>query len=282
MQEEHSGFLMKFSVITPCLNAAAHIEETVASLNAQSALRDGTASLQHIVCDGGSTDGTLDILQRMAQPHMRIASQKDGGMYDALARGLRLADGEVIAYLNAGDYYHPHAFGVVREVMAANADCRWLTGYAVTYNEAGAVVRSVLPYRYRTSLHRCGAYGRQLPFVQQESTFWKRELLQAVDLERLAGLRLAGDYYLWRCFAESAELHIVSAYLGGFRHHAGQLSENLDAYLAEMRGLADAPGPPELLLALCDKLLWYAPPGLKKMANPRTLHLYDQRSGRWD
>jgi glycosyltransferase involved in cell wall biosynthesis len=75
MQEEHSGFSMKFSVITPCLNAAAHIEETVASVSAQAALRDGSASLQHIVCDGGSTDGTLDILQRIAQPHMRIASQ---------------------------------------------------------------------------------------------------------------------------------------------------------------------------------------------------------------
>ena len=273
---------MRFSVVTPCLNAAPLIEETIASVAAQSALRDGSAGLQHIICDGGSTDGTLEILRRLEQPHMRILSQQDRGMYDALARGLRLADGDVVAYLNAGDYFHPRAFAVVQEVMAAHPQCRWLTGYAVTYNEAGAAVRFVLPYRFRRRLHRCGAYGRFLPFVQQESTFWKRELMDGVDFERLAGFRLAGDYYLWRCFAERADLHVVSAHLGGFRQHAGQLSEDHGAYFAEMRRLAEPPGPLAMVLALCDKLMWHAPAGVKKMANPRELHLHDARSGRWD
>lgn len=273
---------MKFSVVTPCLNAAAHIEETVASVSAQSALRNGSASLEHIVCDGGSTDGTLDILHRIGGPQLRVLSQADGGMYEALARGLRLAQGDVIAYLNAGDYFHPHAFTVVREVMAAHANCRWLTGYAADYSASGAAVLFVLPYRYRRRLIRCGAYGRFLPFIQQESTFWRRELMDQVDLERLSRLRLAGDYYLWRCFAESEELHVVSAHLGGFRFHAGQLSENQDAYLAEMRGLATTPGPADLALMLCDKVLWYAPPAVKKCANRRGLHRFDQRAGRWD
>jgi glycosyltransferase involved in cell wall biosynthesis len=273
---------MKFSVVTPCLNAARHIEETVASVSAQSAVRDGSAALEHIVCDGGSTDGTLEILRRMETPNLRVLSQPDGGMYDALARGLRQATGDVLAYLNAGDYFHPHAFSVVQAVMGTHPDCRWLTGFAVDYNENGAAVRNVLPYRFRTRLHRCGAYGRFLPYVQQESTFWKRELMARVDLERLPRLRLAGDYYLWRCFAEEAELHVVSAHLGGFRLHAGQLSENINAYLDEMRGMAAAPGPADFALMLCDKILWYAPPAVKKALNPRAMHLYDHAAGRWD
>src|SRR5262245_19402311 len=134
MQEEHSGFPVKFSVITPCLNAASHIEETITSVGGQAALRDGSATLEHIVCDGGSTDGTLEILRRMERPHMRISSQKDRGMYDALARGLREASGDLVAYLNAGDYFHPHAFTVVSEVMTAFPNCRWLTGWAQVYN----------------------------------------------------------------------------------------------------------------------------------------------------
>lgn len=272
---------MKFSVVTPCLNAASHIEETVASVSAQSAVRSGSDTVEHIICDGGSNDATLEILRRIALPHMRIVTHQDGGMYEALASGLRLASGDILAYLNAGDYFHPHAFSVVRDVMTAQPDCRWLSGYTVDYSESGAAVLFVLPYRYRRRLIRCGAYGAYLPFVQQESTFWRRDLMQRVDLDRLARLRLAGDYYLWKCFAESADLHIVAAHLGGFRFHAGQLSENLAAYAGEMKSLAETPGPLDFALMLFDKLLWYAPPAVKKWANPRLLHLYDQRTGRW-
>ncbi len=273
---------MKFSIVTPCLNAAVHIEETVASVLGQSSLRQGTDSLEYIVCDGGSTDGTLEILRRFENPGMKVLSLRDGGMYDALARGLRGAGGDVLAYLNAGDYYHPHAFSVVREVMAAHPDCRWLTGYAVDYSESGAAFCVTLPYRFRRRLHRCGAYGRFLPFVQQESTFWRRELMDKVDLDRLAGFKLAGDQYLWRSFAETADLHVAAACLGGFRHHAGQLSEAVAAYFAERESLVEAPGALDFALILCDKLLWHAPPAVKKWANPRGLHIYDPRSDRWD
>ena len=272
---------MKFSVVTPCLNAASHIEETVASVSAQAALQSGAASLEHIICDGGSTDGTLEILRRIEKTHMRVTSRKDGGMYEALAHGLRSASGDVLAYLNAGDYLHPHAFTVVQDIMAAFPDCRWLTGWAVAYNESGAAVRLDVPPRYRRRLHRCGAYELYLPAVQQESTFWKRELMAQVDFERLSRLKLAGDFYLWRCFAEVDELHIVSAQLGGFRIHPGQLSGNRAAYLGEFKQLAAAPGALDFILMLCDKILWYAPPAVKKFLNPRGFHIYDFGARRW-
>ena len=273
---------MKFSVVTPCLNAASHIEETVASVSAQAALQNGAASLEHIICDGGSTDGTLDILRRIEKPHMRVISQKDDGMYEALARGLRGASGDVIAYLNAGDYLHPHAFTVVQDIMAAVPECRWLTGWAIAYNESGAAVRLDLPPRYRKRLHLCGAYGRFLPAVQQESTFWKRDLMAQVDFDRLSRMRLAGDFYLWRCFAEADDLHIVSAQLGGFRIEPGQLSGDRAAYIAELKGMAEAPGPVDFILMLYDKILWYAPPAVKKFLNPGGFHYYDFGARRWN
>ena len=273
---------MKFTVVTPCLNAAAHIEETVASVLGQSALKDGSAALEYLVCDGASTDGTLEALRRLGHPAMRVLSQPDGGMYEALARGLRLASGDVVAYLNAGDYLHPHAFAAVRDVLDAHPDCRWLTGYAVDYNAEGAVVRVVLPYRFRRRLVLRGAYdGRLLPFIQQESTFWRRDLQQGLDYDTLARLRLAGDHFLWRAFARTAELHVVSAQLGGFRFHAGRLSENLAAYRAEMRSLAEPLGVLDRAQMLADRLLWYAPPAVKKALNPGALHLFDQSAGRW-
>jgi hypothetical protein len=103
-----------------------------------------------------------------------------------------------------------------------------------------------------------------------------------VDLERLSRLRLAGDYYLWRCFAEADDLHIVSAQLGGFRIQPGQLSADRAAYVEEMKRIAAAPGPLDFALMLCDKILWYAPPAVKKFLNPRRFHLYDFGARRWD
>jgi len=72
----------------------------------------------------------------------------------------------------------------------------------------------------RAHLFACGAYGRMLPFVQQESTFWRRELHQHLDLQELSRLRYAGDAYLWTAFSRRAKLHVVQAALGGFRFHA--------------------------------------------------------------
>jgi glycosyltransferase involved in cell wall biosynthesis len=273
---------MKFSVVTPCYNAASRIEETVAAIGAQAAVRDGKATLEHIICDGGSTDGTLEILRRLEQPHMRISSRKDGGMYDALARGLREATGDVVAYLNAGDYFHPQAFTVVMEILASFPQCRWLTGWALALNSAGAAVRLEMPPRYRRRLQRCGAYGGFLPPVQQESTFWRRELHANVDFGRLASLKLAGDHYLWRCFAETDDLHIVSAQLGGFRIEPGQLSGDRAGYRNETLALADAAGPVDGALMLYDKLTWYLPPALKKLLNPGQVHLYDHNAARWN
>lgn len=272
---------MKFSIVTPCLNARSRIEETVASIAQQAANCASGDVIEHIICDGGSTDGTLELLRRFEGAHLRVDSQPDTGMYQALARGLRQASGDVLAYLNAGDYLHTRALSVVGEVFSSHRDCRWLTGYAVEYNEAGVAVGFQLPYRYRRRLIRCGAYGRFLPFVQQESTFWRRELMARVDLERLAHLRLAGDAYLWRCFAETDELRVVSAYLGGFRRHAGQLSEDRRGYLEELRGLSAAPGWLDWPLIACDKLLWQAPRPLKKAMNPDGLYFFDHDSGRW-
>lgn len=273
---------MKFSVVTPCLDAAAHIEETVASVLGQSALRDGGATLEYLVCDGGSTDGTLERLAKIASPALRVVSRADRGMYDALSRGLKHATGDVVAYLNAGDYFHPHAFAAVRDVMTTFPDCRWLTGYAVDYNAAGSVVRVVLPYRFRRPLIRAGAYdGGLLPFIQQESTFWRRELQAELDYDALAGLRYAGDALLWRTFARSAELHVAATQLGGFRFHAGQLSENLHAYLAELRGLAEPAGILDRWWMLADRVLWFAPPAVKQRLAGGCLHIYDQAAGRW-
>jgi glycosyltransferase involved in cell wall biosynthesis len=275
---------MKFTIVTPCRNAESLIGDTMRSVLEQSALASGRAELQYIICDGASTDGTLDAVRRFESPHVTIDSKPDSGMYDALARGFRQAEGDWIGYLNAGDLLADHAFDIILDA-AEQHPVQWLTGIATRYSERGAVTYFSLPYRYRRSLMVAGQYTRRppfyLPWIQQESTFWRASLLRLVDLDRLRSFRYAGDCYLWSCFAREADLHIVAAQLAGFRHHAGQLSDVKSRYKAEVSAFAPAPRIRDAVWGVIDNVLWYAPWRVKKMLNRRLMLQYDFRTGRW-
>jgi glycosyltransferase involved in cell wall biosynthesis len=103
------------SVITPCLNAARFIEEAIGSVLAQ-----GYPPFEHIVIDGGSPDGTLDILRRY--PHLRWVSEADRGQADAMNKGFAAAKGEIVVYLNADDYFEPNAFNAVAAAFDRGAN----------------------------------------------------------------------------------------------------------------------------------------------------------------
>lgn len=270
--------------MTPCRNAASLIADTVRSVVNQSAVVSGRAELDYAVYDGASTDGTLDVIRGLAAPNVSVHSAPDAGMYDALARGLRQADGDWVAYVNAGDMLAERAFDTILDV-AEQHDVQWITGIAARYSERGAVTYFSLPFRYRRPLTIAGQYTRRspffLPWIQQESTFWRGPLTRLADLERLARFRRAGDAYLWSCFAREADLHIVAAQLGGFRHHPAQLSDAKRIYKREVAEFAPPPRWRDAAFAITDNLLWYAPWRVKKMFNRRLMLQYDFRSGRW-
>ena len=275
---------MKFSIVTPCRNAESLIADTIRSVVNQSAVLSGRAELDYAIYDGASTDGTLAVIRDVGAPNVSVYSASDDGMYDALARGLQHADGDWIAYLNAGDMLAERAFDTILDV-AEKHDVRWITGIAARYSERGAVTYFSLPFRYRRSLMIAGQYTRRppffLPWIQQESTFWRGSLLRLVDLGRLGGLRRAGDAYLWSCFAREADLHIVAAQLGGFRHHPEHLSDEKRIYKREVAAFAPSPRLRDLVWAVTDNILWYAPWRVKKMFNRRLMLQYDFRTGQW-
>jgi glycosyltransferase involved in cell wall biosynthesis len=271
--------ISRFTVVTPCKDAASRALSTAESIVRQRAVLSGRVTLQYVVCDGGS-DGTAELLRRELGDAVVVRRERDRGMYDALAKGLRMADGDVVSYLNAGDVYHPSAFDVVADVMEAHR-VRWLTGMQVRCNEALQVTSATVPFRYRRDLLVRGLYGRRLPFLMQEATFWARSLHATVDLDALAALRLAGDAYLWRCFAREEEPAIVASYLGGFTLHSGRLSGDLAAYREEVGRLADPPRALDGLRAWWERRLWRTLSlAGRKRRNPR-LFLWDEESERW-
>jgi glycosyltransferase involved in cell wall biosynthesis len=102
--------VMKFSVITPCLNRAELIGPTIESVIAQD-----YSDFEHWIIDGGSTDGTLDLLKRYR--HLRLVSEADRGVYDAMNKGIRLATGEVLILLNSDDLLARGAFSLVADIF---------------------------------------------------------------------------------------------------------------------------------------------------------------------
>jgi len=275
-----------FTVITPCFNAAHLIAETVASITTQSLFTRGKARLEYILCDGGSTDQTVRIAERILKEapncDYQIVSEPDKGMYDALVKGLKRTTGDYCSYLNAGDLYAPGCFEVLAELLVSE-QIQWITGLRVLINNNAQVTGVRLPFRYTRSFVRKGYYGRLLPFIQQESTFWRCNLIGTLDLEYLKTLKLAGDYYLWAQFATHADLYIAETQIGAFRIHKGQKSEDKSAYFKERKSflkpaglslLADLPG------ILFEWLYFFADYN-KTKANRKTIISYNHNLGQW-
>lgn len=160
--------LPSITVITPCMNAAATIGETLESVRSQ-----GYPRLEHVVVDGGSTDTTLDLLR--AASGVRWLSEPDRGRVDAANKGARMATGEVIAWLNADDRYEPGALGAVGEAFARNPGTIWASGYCRIINGEGREVRRAVTAYKRFLLRRWSVplYLTQ-NFVSDPATFLRR------------------------------------------------------------------------------------------------------------
>ncbi|MCF8069388.1 MAG: glycosyltransferase [Desulfobacterales bacterium] len=271
------------SIITPCLNSEHLIAETIQSVISNKAVVRNNVNLEYIICDGNSSDHTVQIVENMFSKiqqkniSTQIICEKDSGLYDALAKGLKKASGNFISYINAGDLYSPHAFEIVSDIFNMYP-VKWLTGLRVSYNEKSHLKGSFLPYTYRNRLIQTGLYSDQiLPFIQQESTFWHYSLNNLIDYDMLRKFNYAGDYYLWNKFSQKEKLYIVEAWLGGFKTHRYQLSEQIQSYHNEMNKIATNPNFFDYMIALFDKILWQSPATVKRYINRKTLFRFDPK-----
>ena len=225
---------LKISIVTPTYNSEEYLEKCILSIKGQS-----YTNFEHIIVDGGSTDGTLDIIKKYENTYpMKWISEPDEGMYDAINKGFLMASGDIYAWLNSDDFYFPWTFQVVSTVFE-NKKIEWLTGMPSNTKKYGTCEITYqlpnLPTVYCTPLIRKGVYdGRTMYFVQQESCFWSRKLW-----EQVGGLdktyKLAGDYFLWRKFAHRARLFTVHCNLASFRIHDNQKSEDIETYFRETK-----------------------------------------------
>lgn len=175
---------MKISVITVCYNSQATIERSI-----QSVVDQQWPDVEHIVIDGGSNDGTLEILERF-RPHLAsLVSEPDKGIYDAMNKGLARASGEVVCFLNADDQYaDPTVLTEVAQQMRMHKLDALVAD--VGFFKAGEPTRMIRRYRSDRFSPQKLAWG-WMP--AHPGFFLKREVAQRVGLFK-TDYRIAGDY----------------------------------------------------------------------------------------
>jgi glycosyltransferase involved in cell wall biosynthesis len=167
--------LPRLTVITPSLNQAQFLERTLRSV-----LDQEYPDLEYIVMDGGSTDGSVDILQRYDDRLSHWVSEPDKGQSWAINRGIERATGDVIAYINSDDYYLPGAFAAALPFFEDPA-VRWVAGASEYREEDGTLDFLWLPTQPVGSRPK---WVRNTWYVPQASSFWRRDVFEEFGLLR--------------------------------------------------------------------------------------------------
>ena len=216
----------KISVVMPSLNQCGYLREAL-----QSVVDQRYPALELIVMDGGSTDGSLEVIRSFEEHVSHWQSCEDGGQADAINKGFAKATGEVLCWLNSDDVLLPGALNAVTYAFEANPGWNWLSAPSLRFGERLHRLDGVsfLPRRRVEWLLRCP--------LSQPSTFWKRRLF-----EQHGGLdesyHFALDYEYWVRFVFGGEsVHLLSRPLSAYRLHdtSKTVSESEKFRLEEVR-----------------------------------------------
>jgi glycosyltransferase involved in cell wall biosynthesis len=212
------------TVVTACYNRAACVGAAV-----ESALAQDYPHVEHLVIDGASTDGSLDVLRRYG--HLRVVSERDRGVYDAFNKGVRLARGEVIGLLNTDDVYEPNVFGEVMARFRADPSLMCVSGGARVVGGAGQTVMGW----HRSDDCRLTVYNvlRRAPIIN--ARFFRRAAHERVGaFDERYPLAADVDFLIRAAFLglrDEALGRVVYVY----RQHGGSLTINGDPHQTRAR-----------------------------------------------
>lgn len=237
------------SIVIPSFNNGAYLEHAIRSV-----LLQGYPRLELIVMDGGSTDGTFQVIEKYESWLKHWVSRRDRGPAAALTAGFGYASGDILGFLNADDFYLADALGTVARCFARAPSADVLSGHGHFATATGDLGAPMFSDRWSRTRFRYGAC-----VLLQPATFFRRAAYERVGGFRDSG-RLCWDMELWADLARTgASFGTMAAFLAAFRLHANSMTaspehqrrrrDDARAVMAEMRGRPES--IPDRLLHSC-------------------------------
>lgn len=206
--------LPRITIITPSYNQAAFIERTI-----QSVLSQDYPNLEYIIMDGGSRDGTIEVLKRH-KGDLKYFSQKDSGQSHGINKGLKIATGDIIGYLNSDDYLEKGALAKIVNFFQTHKEASWVTGKCSIVDHKDNHVRSTVTV-YKNFCLKYLRYKEVfciIQFISQPATFWRKNVVDTVGyFDESLHYDMDLDYWLrvWNKFA----LFFIDEYVANYRVH---------------------------------------------------------------
>jgi len=197
---------MQISIVIPSFNQGVYIGETIKSI-----LDQKEKDVEIIIVDNKSTDKTKEILEKYKN-QIKIISEKDRGQTDAINKGMEMAKGDILAYLNSDDYYEPGSLKTVREFFRDNTEAKIIYGQGKLVDEKGRMIRM-----YKTEHPTLDSLFREC-VISQPTVFMRREVFEKIG-EFDTNLNYAMDYDYWIRVGKKYRFHYIDRILASTRIH---------------------------------------------------------------
>jgi glycosyltransferase involved in cell wall biosynthesis len=205
--------LPKLSIVTPSFNQVQYIEETLHSVRKQ-----GCREVEHLIMDGASTDGTVDLLKRYSSTpgweYVHWISESDRGQSDAINKGFRKATGGIIGWLNSDDLFEAGSFSAVLAVFDAHPEIDFVYGDYRIMDSAGKTIILKREIDFDWNIMLCG-----LNYIAQPNVFFRRRVFDKLGYLN-ESLHYVMDYEFWlRAASNGFRFHHVAQTLAACRWH---------------------------------------------------------------
>ena len=210
MSYRNMNNIPKITIVTPSYNQGEFIERTI-----QSVLNQNYPNIEYIICDGGSTDNTIEILNKYSSQISWWCSEKDNGQTDAINKGMKRATGDIVCWINSDDVLLPNSLDYVGNFFRENTDIDFIMGISLEIDKYDNICKKTHTILTKWMALR-GAYN-----INQQGMFWRRTVFERIGYLDATYHACMDAEFTIRIIENSIKYKVVNKALGAIRVYQG-------------------------------------------------------------